>query len=98
MGPSFCHPALFEGSTDQKEIAFGCYSNKIFPSKGGKKFSIMNIFKGKSHGAEIICLLLLLFLLIKEASTKAHLNAYNNKSSIGGNSKMSVSICQGQAT
>lgn len=97
MGTSLWQPPLLEGSPDQKEIPFGWYSNKIFPSKGGN-ISIMNTFKRKSHGAEIICLLLLLFLLIKKTSTKATLNAYNNKSSIGGTSKMSISICWEQAT
>ena len=36
MGTSLWQPALLEGSTDQKEITFGWYSNKIFPPKGEK--------------------------------------------------------------
>lgn len=43
--PFYLTPSTFEGGTDQKEIASSWYSKKIFPSKGEKKFPVINIFK-----------------------------------------------------
>lgn len=65
-GPFSLAPGTLEGSTDQKEIALGLVFQQNISIQGGKKSPIMNTFKGKPHGAEITCLLLLLFLLIKQ--------------------------------
>ena len=96
MGTSLWQPALLEGSTDQKEITFGWYSNKIFPPKWGKRLHYEYIQRQVSW-----CwnnLFIVAIVSFNKTSTKANLNAYNNKSSIGGTNKMSISICREQAT
>lgn len=73
MDPPGWHPALFEASTDQKKkkkICFWWVFQQNIPIKGEDTFPIIGILKGKSQGAEITCLLLLLFLLINQASFK----------------------------
>lgn len=73
---------LREVLTQTKWLLVGILSKHSHPR--GKKFSSISILKGKSQSAEIICLLLLLFLLINQNSAKGNVNAYKDKFSTGG--------------
>lgn len=77
MGPSTGCLALYKGSADWKEIAFGWDSNKMLPSERKENVSTTNTSKAKSHSTDIICLLLRLLCLISQASAKASLSAHN---------------------